>query len=197
MAYQCFFNGCNKEASDGTFKCLFHIHRGRCLVEDCRNQVYARNLCVRHGGKKQCAFDGCEVNSRVGNFCTKHSPTHLIRMCSYDGCDNQAHLKGKCFRHGGSRFCKVEGCVTYARNRGFCARHTVANKSPVSSPRVKLEPPSSPTMPCEWGLKFDTEDLDDVLDLVLATNLMDDQLLSHQQPSTLDWGEMVALLAEH
>ncbi|ETV97371.1 hypothetical protein H310_09706 [Aphanomyces invadans] len=135
----CFFNGCANLVAPHSTKCLFHHHRGICLVDACHNQVYARSLCVRHGGKRQCQFDGCTLNSRVGNFCTKHGPTDAVRRCSHDGCSSQAHLRGKCFRHGGSRFCKVDGCVTYARNRGFCARHTP--KGPTAKPDhpVKIE----------------------------------------------------------
>ncbi|KAF0738519.1 hypothetical protein Ae201684P_019815 [Aphanomyces euteiches] len=135
----CFFNGCNNAAEPDSFKCLFHSHRGRCRVEDCHNQVYARNLCVRHGGKRQCAFEGCLLNSRVGPFCTRHSPSEAVRRCSQENCSNQAHLNGRCFRHGGNRFCKIDGCVTYARNRGYCTRHTprpIAPKSP-SKPNIQ------------------------------------------------------------
>ncbi|ETV67354.1 hypothetical protein H257_16438 [Aphanomyces astaci] len=136
----CFFNGCpNPPSTPHSTKCLFHYHRGICLVDDCRNQVYARSLCVRHGGKRQCQFQGCTLNRRVGAFCTKHGPTDAVRRCSHDGCSSQAHLRGKCFRHGGCRFCKVDGCVTYARNRGYCARHTPksAQDHPVKSDQVE------------------------------------------------------------
>ncbi|CAK4223110.1 unnamed protein product, partial [Aphanomyces euteiches] len=140
----CYFNGCNNAAAAGSFKCLFHIHRSRCLIEGCRSQVYARNLCVRHGGKRQCAFEGCKLNSRVGLYCTKHSPSHILRLCSLEGCDNQAHLRGLCFRHGGGRVCKVEGCETFARNRGLCARHTPkAEKKTMTKTTIK---PSCPPL---------------------------------------------------
>ncbi|KAF0699732.1 Aste57867_9723 [Aphanomyces stellatus] len=148
----CFFNGCKNASVADTIKCLFHSHRGCCLVQDCHNQVYARNLCVRHGGKRQCAFDGCQLNSRVGAFCTRHSPSETVRRCSEGGCSSQAHLRGKCFRHGGSRLCKADGCATYARNRGFCARHT-----PPPSSSLKEEPssPSSVSNVDVWTLDDD------------------------------------------
>ncbi|ETV67353.1 hypothetical protein H257_16437 [Aphanomyces astaci] len=144
----CFFNGCpNPPSTPHSTKCLFHYHRGICLVDDCRNQVYARSLCVRHGGKRQCQFQGCTLNRRVGAFCTKHGPTDAVRRCSHDGCSSQAHLRGKCFRHGGCRFCKVDGCVTYARNRGYCARHTPKNDKIHSDRLVQFEQVEPATPP--------------------------------------------------
>ncbi|KAF0695236.1 Aste57867_13928 [Aphanomyces stellatus] len=138
---KCFFSGCSNEAEVDSWKCTFHFRRGRCAVPDCRSQVYARHLCVRHGGKRQCQVDGCMQNCRVGLFCTRHSPSDIIRLCSEDGCNMQAHLRGKCFRHGGRRECAVDGCDTLARNRGFCAKH-----KPKDEPRRKAED-ALPTRP--------------------------------------------------
>ncbi|KAF0738518.1 hypothetical protein Ae201684P_019933 [Aphanomyces euteiches] len=185
---ECFFNGCTNSVIPDSFKCIFHSQRGRCLVQDCRNQVYARNLCVRHGGKRPCAFDGCNLNSRVGKFCTKHSPTDSVRRCSHEGCQNQSHLRGKCFRHGGSKFCMMEGCVTYARNRGYCTRHTpphlVARRSSVVKTEVKVEnilPDHS------LDLMLDFDPLVDTFDISPAPQL------EHVTPT--DWGVLVSLLA--
>ncbi|KAF0738568.1 hypothetical protein Ae201684P_019651 [Aphanomyces euteiches] len=127
---KCFFSGCEHDAMEGTWKCTFHIHRSRCAAGDCRNQVYARNLCVRHGGKRQCQVQGCRLNCRVGDYCTRHSSSEVLRFCSEEGCNSQVHLRGKCFRHGGGRRCQVEGCTKFARNRGLCARHTPKKSQP-------------------------------------------------------------------
>ncbi|ETV97372.1 hypothetical protein H310_09707 [Aphanomyces invadans] len=190
----CVFNGCTNDAMPHSFKCLFHVHRGQCSAEACHNQVYARGRCVRHGGKKKCRAVDCTVNARVGSFCTKHSPTHLIRTCSHPGCDKQAHWKRRCFRHGGARVCAVEGCVTYARNRGLCARHT-PSPIPIDAPQgelgtlskadiahlVQLElqetpstfrPKLAPLVANEW--LFTAEDLDRVLDLMLEKSITSD-----------------------
>lgn len=54
----CAFNGCNSEATKDGKKCKFHRNRRQCSKPDCTNQVYARMLCVRHGGKKRCTIEG-------------------------------------------------------------------------------------------------------------------------------------------
>ncbi|ETV67355.1 hypothetical protein H257_16439 [Aphanomyces astaci] len=62
-----------------SFKYSFPIHRGKYTFDNqYRNQVYSRNLCVRHGGKGQGSFEGCSVNSRIGSFCTKHGPFDAV-----------------------------------------------------------------------------------------------------------------------
>ncbi|KAG9405160.1 hypothetical protein AC1031_004269 [Aphanomyces cochlioides] len=138
---KCFFSGCDYEAMAGSWKCTFHVHRSRCAAGDCRNQVYARNLCVGHGGKRQCQVEGCHMNCRIGDFCTRHSSTDVLRFCSEEGCRSQVHLRGKCFRHGGGRRCQVADCTKFARNRGFCAKHTPKKTtSPVVQPPPQQEP---------------------------------------------------------
>ncbi|CAK4079746.1 unnamed protein product [Aphanomyces euteiches] len=119
----CYFNGCNKPALPSSWRCLFHRNRGRCLVTDCHNQVYARKLCAKHGGKKQCAFAGCEMSARLANVCYRHGAGGLKKRCVHPGCSKPAQLRQRCVRHGGGRKCKVGGCDTHARSGGYCSKH--------------------------------------------------------------------------
>ncbi|EQC36649.1 hypothetical protein SDRG_06086 [Saprolegnia diclina VS20] len=118
----CIFNGCNNATS--TTKCDFHKHRRQCQVPHCFNQVYARHLCVRHGGKRTCAADGCHRNARIAQHCAQHAQAPVrTEMCTHVGCDRVAHLRHKCVRHGGGRQCRITGCATHARRGGYCWRH--------------------------------------------------------------------------
>ncbi|KAH9110617.1 hypothetical protein LEN26_001704, partial [Aphanomyces euteiches] len=121
---KCFFNDCESPVLPGSWKCYFHRRRGRCLVDNCANQVYARRLCVRHGGRSQCQHENCTMNQRVGNFCWRHATTKLKKTCSHPGCGKQAHARGKCVRHGGGRLCKAPNCSMYARHGSYCTRHS-------------------------------------------------------------------------
>ncbi|KAF0722350.1 hypothetical protein Ae201684P_010003 [Aphanomyces euteiches] len=123
----CYFKGCENAVVDGSLKCSFHRHRTQCAIQDCHNQVYARNLCVRHGGKKPCLHEGCTGNARRGDFCTRHGATSYKKVCSEPGCSRVAHARQKCVRHGGGRKCNAQGCETHARTRlgGFCHRHSM------------------------------------------------------------------------
>ncbi|CAK4071270.1 unnamed protein product [Aphanomyces euteiches] len=125
---KCYFNDCPEDATPNSWKCTFHRHRRACQVDECRNQVYARRLCVRHGGKRQCQVPFCGTNIRVGTFCTKHGGEANKRYCKIEGCNKQAHLQGKCVRHGGGRLCKTEGCTAHARHGSFCKRHQDPNR---------------------------------------------------------------------
>ncbi|KAH9143097.1 hypothetical protein AeRB84_012872 [Aphanomyces euteiches] len=157
---QCYFNGCNFTAAPGSWKCKFHMQRNRCKVQDCHNQVYARLLCVKHGGKLKCQVDGCDVNCRVGKFCTKHSPPEALRYCSVEGCSSHAHLAGKCFRHGGGRRCAFPDCTKFARRRGFCARHTSQEPpSKDSSSREQVVPPQNAIADVQSLLAYYYQDL--------------------------------------
>ncbi|KAF0691146.1 Aste57867_17570 [Aphanomyces stellatus] len=70
----CLFTNCNEPALDGLDRCFLHRHRRQCLVGNCTNQVYARNRCVRHGGKKKCQYaGGCRINVFVGDYCARHA----------------------------------------------------------------------------------------------------------------------------
>ncbi|KAG9401777.1 hypothetical protein AC1031_007490 [Aphanomyces cochlioides] len=120
----CFFNDCENAAAAGSWKCSFHKNRSRCLVDDCKNQVYARKLCVRHGGKRRCDVPDCDRNVRLGNFCSAHSSAIVKKMCEEEGCTNVAHSRQRCVRHGGGRKCKLQGCKTHARSGGYCCRHS-------------------------------------------------------------------------
>ncbi|KAG9407673.1 hypothetical protein AC1031_002391 [Aphanomyces cochlioides] len=158
---ECFFNECHNEVLPGSWKCIFHRHRGKCLAGNCQNQVYARNLCVRHGGRKKCQFEHCEFNARVGDFCSKHGVGSRKKLCTEPGCTNKAHAREKCVRHGGGRKCKMDSCDVYARNGGFCSRHSrllidKIHPSQVSSLTSRPAFPSPPSLlpplaPAAWG----------------------------------------------
>ncbi|KAH9109032.1 hypothetical protein LEN26_000034 [Aphanomyces euteiches] len=134
MADKCFFNGCDNECAPGMWKCDFHKNRVRCRGQDCRNQVYARYLCVRHGGKKKCQYPNCTGNSRVGMFCCRHGASSKKKLCIMDGCTKVAHARRLCVGHGGGRLCKVNDCTAHARHGGFCRKHGRENE-----PTIKTE----------------------------------------------------------
>ncbi|KDO22485.1 hypothetical protein SPRG_12767 [Saprolegnia parasitica CBS 223.65] len=121
----CYFNDCNNAALSDSSKCEFHKHRLKCLIDGCHNQVYARRLCVRHGGKKLCAFPDCNRNARLGKFCSLHGVVTHKRHCNEDGCLKMAHARGKCVRHGGGRRCAHPECPSHARHKGYCSRHAI------------------------------------------------------------------------
>ncbi|CAK4488562.1 unnamed protein product [Aphanomyces euteiches] len=135
---QCTFNDCNKPALFGSDKCSFHKNRRQCKAPDCRNQVYARGVCVRHGGKKPCQIQGCTLFARGGVFCISHGGYVVKRFCNVDGCFTQAHARNLCVRHGGGRLCYYEGCRHHAREGGWCTKHRAFAVKPESSA------PSSP-----------------------------------------------------
>ncbi|OQS02107.1 hypothetical protein THRCLA_21505 [Thraustotheca clavata] len=119
----CYFNGCNEPTMQGSVKCAFHKNRGTCRIADCRNQVYARHLCVGHGGRKPCQTTGCHGNARVGGFCNRHGAKRDKPPCAIAGCMNSSYSNGHCIRHGGRRQCKIQSCQTHARTGGYCWRH--------------------------------------------------------------------------
>ncbi|RHY04838.1 hypothetical protein DYB36_006915 [Aphanomyces astaci] len=93
------------------------------MVKHCPNQVYARKLCVKHGGKQQCQADGCDANARRHGFCCKHVQKPVKKPCLVEGCVKFAHSRRFCAAHGGSRKCRVDACSTFARTDGVCHRH--------------------------------------------------------------------------
>ncbi|KAH9112940.1 hypothetical protein AeMF1_012825 [Aphanomyces euteiches] len=147
----CTFNDCSYEALPGSTKCSFHKNRRQCKAADCRNQVYARGLCVRHGGKKTCEFNGCTLFARGGNFCAMHGGSTVKRFCRIEGCQKQAHAKNLCVRHGGGRLCYFEGCQHHAREGGWCHKHRHCQRSRDSSftSPIKSETVASPVKPVE------------------------------------------------
>ncbi|KDO18637.1 hypothetical protein SPRG_15972 [Saprolegnia parasitica CBS 223.65] len=132
----CCFNGCTNLAMPDCTKCTFHRSRVCCSFENCFNQVYARGLCVRHGGKKQCLADNCETNARTGGYCSRHAIVGLKKQCIEEGCVNLAHANQRCVRHGGGRKCKFAGCTSLARIAGYCQRHSkqILNDAPAIDP---------------------------------------------------------------
>ncbi|EQC36687.1 hypothetical protein SDRG_06122 [Saprolegnia diclina VS20] len=119
----CSFQRCVNLAAPRTDKCQLHRFRSVCSVPDCVNQVYARHLCVRHGGKKTCQHPACSANARSGPFCTKHGRAPESALCTISGCTKAAHLRRRCIQHGGGKPCLVPSCNANARARGVCWRH--------------------------------------------------------------------------
>ncbi|EQC24719.1 hypothetical protein SDRG_17388 [Saprolegnia diclina VS20] len=126
---QCIFEGCDVASLPHSTKCFFHKNRNVCSFAGCRNQVYARMLCVGHGGRKPCSSPGCSSSARVGSFCCRHGPKPNRKLCTSPGCPNVRHTGGKCIRHGGGRRCRMQGCETHARTGGYCWRHRVQSTS--------------------------------------------------------------------
>ncbi|KAF0696357.1 Aste57867_12881 [Aphanomyces stellatus] len=121
----CCFHGCPNLPAPDSAKCERHKHRTKCSIAQCNNQVYARNRCVRHGGKRRCAYaGGCSSNARSGQFCCKHDedPTKK-RYCTSPGCNHVARARGRCVSHGGGHKCMVPNCIAFARQGGMCRRH--------------------------------------------------------------------------
>ncbi|KAH9097368.1 hypothetical protein LEN26_017094 [Aphanomyces euteiches] len=124
MADVCHFNGCSNAVLAGSIKCAFHKHREICTgAIDCRNQVYARRRCVKHGGKVKCCHVDCSANARVGCLCTRHGGNPRKKLCTHPGCEKVAHAHDKCVGHGGGHRCKADNCKKHARRRGYCQRH--------------------------------------------------------------------------
>ncbi|KAF0684325.1 Aste57867_23691 [Aphanomyces stellatus] len=119
----CAFLGCTHIALPTSSKCTLHRHRSQCIEPHCPNQVYARQRCVRHGGKKVCRIDGCHAHACGGGFCLRHGGTSRKRFCAVPGCGKQAHANQKCVRHGGGRYCQAKGCSFHARLAGYCLHH--------------------------------------------------------------------------
>ncbi len=69
----CMFSDCQRVCDVGLDKCLYHRHRKLCNhPSSCSNQVYARGLCVKHGGKQKCKVPDCDKNTRAGHLCSSH-----------------------------------------------------------------------------------------------------------------------------
>ncbi|KAF0682706.1 Aste57867_25191 [Aphanomyces stellatus] len=166
----CYFNDCTASVkSNAAIKCYFHRHRAICLIDNCRNQVYARKLCVKHGGKRRCQVGGCSANARVGNFCSRHASTALKRVCEVNGCDKQPRAHRRCAAHGGGKKCCMAGCPNNARGSDYCAKHT---------PKVDEKPTSHDSDgqdDLKWDLLLMATSLDDTC--VDSVGALDDECL--------------------
>ncbi|KAH9163999.1 hypothetical protein LEN26_000243 [Aphanomyces euteiches] len=105
---------------------------------ECRSQVYARGLCSKHGGKKQCAVSGCVRSARLANLCYNHGARQLKKKCTFEGCSSHAQFRRLCVRHGGRRKCTVDGCNKFARYVGLCTEHGRVQTSPDQSLDVEM-----------------------------------------------------------
>ncbi|OQR89934.1 hypothetical protein ACHHYP_05929 [Achlya hypogyna] len=130
---------CAAPAVEGRAQCAFHRHRAKCVGDPlCLNQVYARQRCVRHGGKKLCTEPGCRRNARNNSLCFRHAAAVAPPpACAVDGCGKPVHAKGKCLPHSGVRRCREPLCNLYARHAGFCTQHRRPSR-PSSSPPLLL-----------------------------------------------------------
>ncbi|EQC36539.1 hypothetical protein SDRG_05988, partial [Saprolegnia diclina VS20] len=143
----CYFGDCVHEALEGSWRCHFHRHRLKCNIAECRNQVYARGLCVRHGGKSRCQVDACDTNVRDGSFCAKHGGGKRRGNCIEAGCVNRAQARQRCIRHGGGNHCRADNCLKYARTNGLCTRHSRALMTlPWLAKPVPVEPTPAVSM---------------------------------------------------
>ncbi|KAG9407705.1 hypothetical protein AC1031_002422, partial [Aphanomyces cochlioides] len=120
---RCTFKDCANQVHGGLYKCKFLKARKQCCMDGCLNIVYARNLCVRHGGKKKCTAPGCKSNAYGGDFSGQHGGIVSKRFCKFQGCSKQAHARGLCVRHGGGRICTIHDCSHHARDNGLCQKH--------------------------------------------------------------------------
>ncbi|KAG9405223.1 hypothetical protein AC1031_004331 [Aphanomyces cochlioides] len=147
----CIFNDCPFPAQGRSTKCAAHRNRSKCEAPHCPNQAYARGRCVRHGAKRKCAYDQCQLNRRFGSYCSKHADVTQKKQCIVQGCDKQPHARGKCVKHGGGRRCKVAGCMCHARLGVYCTRHFNVN----AATNMPLGPP--PTVPdsLDWAILQD------------------------------------------
>ncbi|KAF0712627.1 Aste57867_4763 [Aphanomyces stellatus] len=136
----CEFNTCANVAVLGSTKCLFHKHRLQCAVPACRNQVYARHLCARHGGKRPCAVDNCGQTAQVNGHCLAHGGATGKKQCVEAGCLKQAQAHQRCLKHGGGRRCTVPGCVQHVRSQGLCRSHLRNEQTTVHVDLEQLDP---------------------------------------------------------
>ncbi|OQR95410.1 hypothetical protein THRCLA_07891 [Thraustotheca clavata] len=172
----CTFDRCSNLVDVPNSKCQIHRFRQKCSVGDCSNQVYARRLCIRHGGKKSCEFPDCQSPARVGIFCSKHNSLPPSTPCSVEGCTRAAHLMRKCIRHGGGKPCIVENCDSNARARGLCWRHRflssdIHNPLTHATPLSEAEKKDLTALLQEWLESEDTLDCDLLSDDII--NLID------------------------
>ncbi|EQC36666.1 hypothetical protein SDRG_06102 [Saprolegnia diclina VS20] len=172
----CLFDGCSNPTLPARDKCHFHRYRTKCSVADCFNQVYARRLCVSHGGKKLCMHPQCTTPARIGDYCTKHS-TRGPAMCQFSGgCTHPVSARGFCTLHGGGTPCAVDCCLMPARVGQFCWSHR--NRIMPSAATTTTTTPDNcdalALMLDEWAstdgphLELQDIDLDGILDDIIA-----------------------------
>ncbi|OQR80706.1 hypothetical protein ACHHYP_17284 [Achlya hypogyna] len=140
LAMGCTFLGCTKPELPDVGKCASHKNKIKCMVAGCLNQVYARYLCVRHGGKKPCEHTGCDAFASRGPYCVLHGGSIVKRFCIEPGCERQAHARFRCVRHGGGRYCTADGCNLHARSSGLCHRHLPRSAAPRTGLRCRTPP---------------------------------------------------------
>ncbi|EQC39143.1 hypothetical protein SDRG_03349 [Saprolegnia diclina VS20] len=128
----CIFEGCALPPRPNSVKCVAHRSRAVCRIHDCRNQVYARQLCVSHGGRHRCASPGCKSNARSGRYCCRHSlQAKRPNVCVAVDCVETATAGQLCPRHA-ARKCVSDNCDTPARRAGACWRHRARDANAMS-----------------------------------------------------------------
>ncbi|RHY77622.1 hypothetical protein DYB28_008230 [Aphanomyces astaci] len=111
--------------------------RSLCIAEHCTNKAYSRQLCCRHGAKKQCSAAGCTLRARRNDVCYHHGAPKM--MCIEAGCNQYAQARQRCVRHGGGRLCKSHNCTSHARLGGWCQRHQTPTTLPASPQLVTAD----------------------------------------------------------
>ena len=114
-----------------------------CRVANCPNQVYARQLCVSHGGQWTCQEPDWVANARAGGLCRRHGEVKN-KFCSSPGCTKLVYAHRKRARHGGRRPCKVEGCGTHARKGGYCRQHLQIEQKMMQQPTTIMITATAP-----------------------------------------------------
>ncbi|KAG9402305.1 hypothetical protein AC1031_006931 [Aphanomyces cochlioides] len=99
MAIKCFFNGCDELVCPDSIKCLRHKRKGICRVDQCRNQVNKRGLCIGHGARDACIVPGCVSLGRSAGLCSKHSKLSNSSPCAVENCRRRVKDGAICAFH--------------------------------------------------------------------------------------------------
>mmetsp|Transcript_32109 Transcript_32109/g.60322 ORF Transcript_32109/g.60322 Transcript_32109/m.60322 type:complete len:327 (-) Transcript_32109:263-1243(-) len=87
-----------------------------------RLAVQPTPFCLRHGGGRRCAHEGC-TKSADKQFCVAHGGG---RRCKHEGCNKSAQGGSKmfCYAHGGGTTCLEDGCSKSAQgSTRYCFAH--------------------------------------------------------------------------
>lgn len=117
-ASKCRFPGCIRLNQGGG--CIRHGGGRRCAVDGCPNASQAMGKCKRHGGGSRCRVQDCNRSSQSSGLCRTHGGG---KLCVHPGCKKGIQRHGKCSTHGGCRKCSVDGCSRVDRGGGLCGKH--------------------------------------------------------------------------
>ncbi|CAK4701550.1 hypothetical protein LEN26_019083 [Aphanomyces euteiches] len=166
-------------ATDNSTASTPRRNRRNCIVPDCPNQAYARQLCCRHGAKKKCSVPGCDLRARTHGICFTHGAPKS--RCDEPGCNHPAQARKKCIKHGGGRRCTAHGCTSHARYKGKCQRHT-ATDTPVDMMAL-WGTPNEYTTTTTHRRSYSIDSTDDVAAVDIAPcQLLDDIMTEYLEP---------------